>query len=180
MGEVVDVADREAQALVTAEVEETARALVDGDALGGKARFLLGAAGQEVGAVLAPGQKEARLLEGLTDNGDPVGQAARREAQQRAGSGIGPTGADRLGLGTPVEWVDGTAGKHVGTAYEVRAEVPPHHEHLEGGPARRLRRVTHQHDGGGRADLHGRRARHVRRRRWWRGSPRNGGGPWLT
>ena len=170
VGEVVDVADREAQALVAAQVEEAARAVVDGDPLGGEARLLLGVPGQEVGAALAPGQEDARLLEGLADDGDPVGEATRLEAQQRAGSGIGPAGAERLGLGAPVERVDGPAGEHVGPAHEVRAQVAPHHQHLEGGPARGRRRVAHEHDRGGRADLHRGRARTRPRGRWWRGS----------
>ena len=192
VGEVMDVADREAQVLVAAEVEEAARALVDGDALGGEARLLLRAPGQQVGAVLAPGQEEPGLLEGLADDGDPVGEPTRLEAQQRAGPGVGPAGTHGLGLGAPVERVDRTAGEDVGPADEVRAEVAPHHQHLEGGAARRLGRVAHQHDGGGRADLDGRRAGPVRRgrcRRWsrWRHAgegtgtrrrrPRNGGTP---
>ena len=140
VGEVVDVAGREEQALGAAEVEEAARALVDGGPFGGEAGLFLGIPGEEVGAALAPGQEDARLLEGLADHGDPVGEAPRLEAQQGAGPRVGPAGAHGLRLGAPVQGVDGPTGEHVGPAHEVRAQVAPHHQHFEGGPARRLGR----------------------------------------
>ena len=134
--------------------------VVDRDPRGGEAGLLLGVAGQQVGAAVAPGQQQARLLEGLAHDGHPVGQAARGEAQQGAGLGVGPPGAQGLGLGPAVERIDRAAGEHVGPADEVRAQVAPHHEHLERAvPPDGAGRVAHQHDGGGRTDLHRGRAR---------------------
>ncbi len=170
VGEVMDIAGREAQAFGPAQVEEAAGALVHRGALGGEAGLLLGIPGQEVGAVLAPSQEDARLLECLADHGNPVGQPARIEPQQRAGPRIGATGADRLRFGTPVQRVDRTAGEHVGPADEVGAQVAPHHQHLERSPARGRRSVAYQHHRGGGADLHRCRSRPVRTGRWWRGS----------
>ena len=77
------------------------------------------------------GEQEPGLLERLADDGDPVGQPAAGEAEQRAGLGVGATGADGLGLGPAVERVDRTAGEDVGAADEVGAQVAPDHQHLE-------------------------------------------------
>ena len=132
----MDVAHPELEALLPAQVEEAARAGVHRDPGGGEARLLLGVAGQQVGAALAPGQQQAGLLEGLADDGHPVGQAAGSHPEERAGLGVAPADAQRLGLRPAVEQVDGPTGEHVGAAHEVRAQVAPHHQDLERGPAR--------------------------------------------
>src|ERR1700735_2547823 len=49
---------------------------------GGDAPLSSRSAAEEVGTALTAGQEEARLLEGLADDGDPVGETARLEAQQ--------------------------------------------------------------------------------------------------
>ena len=66
-----------------------------------KRGVLLGIAGQEVGAALALGQQEPRLLEGLAHDGHPVGEAARLDAQQRAGLGVAARRADSASASAP-------------------------------------------------------------------------------
>ncbi len=170
MREVVDVAHRQPQLLVAAQVEKAAGAVVDRSALGCEALLLVGVPGQEIRTTGPAGQQDARFLEGLPHDGDPVGQAARLEAQQGARPRIGAAQAQGLGLGTAVQRVDGAAGEHVRTADEVRAQVAPDHQHLKRGSPGLRRGVPHQHDRGGRPDLDLARAGRVRGGSWGRGS----------
>ncbi len=170
--EVVDVAHAELQALLPAQVEETQGPGVDGGPGGGEARLLVGVTGQEVGAAHAVGQQEPGLLERLAHHGHPVGEAARPDAQERAGFRVAAAHAKRLGFGPAVEEVHRTPGEHVGATDEVRAQIAPDHEHLEGGPPRGGRGVTHHHDGGRRPDGEGRGFGCAR---WWRSRWRHAG-----
>ncbi len=151
MGEVVDVAHGEAELLVPTQVEEAPSAVVDRPPGCGETGLLLGVAGQQVGTAGPAGQQQPSLLEGLAHHGHPVRQAAGLEAEQGAGVGVAPPGAQRLGLGPPVERIDGAAGEDVGPAHEVRAQVAPHHQDLKTAGAGAGCSVAHQHDGGSRA-----------------------------
>ena len=128
----------EHQALGAHEIEEGRIAGEQrGTVLLDEAVRLLGA--QQGGRAAAPGEHEARLLEGLAGGSDHEGALCARAGVRRE---IGP------GLGV-VPGIDLAARKHQRARGEVDLVVAHHHEHLEAGGA-----VAQDDDGGGRPRLH--------------------------
>ncbi len=81
-------------------------------------------------ALLVESQQDARLFEALARRGDPVGEAARSEAQARARLRVVEAAHASRRAFAGVVRIERATGKHVGAGQEHCARSPLEHEHL--------------------------------------------------
>ncbi len=129
VAEVVQAISGQSQLMCAQQIDQRQLALRQAPACGGE-RFGVRAVDVDQIAVAAVGEQQPGFLEAFADRGDPVSQAATRDAKPFARRIVVQAVGERGDIRGVVGLVDRTAGKHIHAGGEFGRLRAPRHQHL--------------------------------------------------